>query len=282
MGRYSHAPAYPDPRSSPGAPRPCEIRKAAHGGHGDNGGFDERALPKYDLYDVCFSYNFTNWLPFYWAGYDQTTCYTYVLEDLTDLDEVFAGFAHSKRKNIKKAESQVTVKEDLSPQDFFANHEMTLAKQGQRINYSYDLFERVYQATHQRNAGKTWYAVDENGNLHAAILVVFDVKSAYYLVSTMDPDYRNSGAGTLLIRHAIAWVSKHTRKFDFEGSMIPGVEHSFRKFGARQKPYFRISRNLLPWPVRAYLNRRRLRRQGPEPEAWQRRAGVSRGAISCG
>ena len=28
----------------------------------------------------------------------------YVIEDLSDLDAVFAGFAHAKRKNIKKAD----------------------------------------------------------------------------------------------------------------------------------------------------------------------------------
>src|SRR5580700_10078789 len=33
-----------------------------------------------------FHENFTDWLPFYWRGYSQTTRYTYVLEDLSDLN----------------------------------------------------------------------------------------------------------------------------------------------------------------------------------------------------
>ena len=176
---------------------------------------------------------------------------------------MFAGFAHSKRKNIKKAKSQVTVKQDLSPQDFFANHEMTLAKQGQRINYSYDLLTRVYQATHRRNAGKTWYAVDENGNLHAAILVVFDVKSAYYLVDTMDPDYRNSGAGTLLIRHAIAWVSKHTRKFDFSGFDDPGRRTLVPQVRREAEALLPDQQEPASLAGSAHPNRRRLRRARP-------------------
>ena len=211
------------------------------------------AMPKFDHFSVNFHYNFTNWLPFYWAGYKQTTRYTYVLPDLTDLDRVFSGFAHMKRKNIKKAEKLVEVREDLSAEDFYANHLMTLRKQGKVISYSYELFKRIYDATYGNCSGKTWYAVDSQQNMHAAIFVVFDHKSAYYLISSIDPDYRNSGAVTLLLRDAIAYVSQYTKRFDFEGSMIRGVEFSFRKFGAIQTPYFNISKDNRPLYIKAYL-----------------------------
>jgi len=202
-----------------------------------------QAIPKASVFNVKYHYNFTNWLPFYWAGFRQTTCYSYALEDLCDLEKVFAGFAHSKRKNIKKAESVVEVKEDLPPEDFYANHVLTLGKQGSRIIYSFELFHRLHETTVKRHAGKTWYAVDKDGHLHAAIFVVFDAKSAYFLISTIDPDYRNSGAVSLLIKRAIEYLAPHTRRFDFEGSMIEGVESSFRRFGARQVPYFDITRS---------------------------------------
>jgi len=223
-----------------------------------------KAIPKVSVFNVSYHYNFTNWLPFYWAGFRQTTCYSYALEDLSDLEKVFAGFAHSKRKNIKKAESVVEVKEDLPPTDFYANHVLTLGKQGSRIIYSSSLFRRLHAATEQRNAAKTWYAVDKDGHMHAAIFVVFDAKSAYFLISTIDPDYRNSGAATLLVKRAIEYLAPHTRRFDFEGSMIEGVENSFRRFGARQVPYFAITRSnaamaqLLAW--RQVLKKLQMRR----------------------
>lgn len=208
-------------------------------------------MPKFGYFSMNFNYNFTNWLPFYWARYQQTTRYTYVIDDLTDLDKVFANFAHSKRKNIKKAEQLVTVRNDLFPDDFYANHAMTLGKQGESIGYNYDLFRAIHNAAIENSAGKIWYAIDEHENIHAAIFVVFDSKSAYYLISTIDPEYRTSGAATLLLRDAIAWVSQYTKRFDFEGSMIRGVEHSFRRFGAVQTPYFSIARDNRPLPVKA-------------------------------
>lgn len=204
-----------------------------------------KAIPKVSYFNMYAHYNITNWLPFYWAGYRQTTCYSYVLYDLNDLEMVFGRFAHSKRKNIKKAARMLEVKENLPAKEFYANHKLTLSKQGRSISYSSSLFYRLYEATHQRNAGKTWYTVDRDGNLHAAIFVVFDSKSAYYLISTIDPEFRNSGASTLLIKRAIEYLAPFTQRFDFEGSMIEGVENSFRRFGARQIPYFAITRSNL-------------------------------------
>jgi len=45
-----------------------------------------------------------------------------------------------------------------------------------------------------------------------------------------------------LVKEIIKYVSNYTNKFDFEGSMIEGIENSFRQFGAIQKPYFAISK----------------------------------------
>lgn len=211
------------------------------------------AIPKFSYFSIRFHYSFSNWLPFYWAGYQQTTRYTYVIENLTDVDKVFSNFAHSKRKNIKKAEQLVTGGSDLSAEDFYANHVMTLNKQGESISYKYDLFKRIYDAAIENSAGKIWYAIDGQENIHAAIFVIFDGKSAYYLISTIDPDYRNSGAATLLLRDAIAYASQYTRRFDFEGSMIRDVEHSFRKFGGVQTPYFSITKDNRSLLVKASL-----------------------------
>ncbi len=209
------------------------------------------AIPKFNYFSVNFHYNFTNWLPFYWAGYKQTTRYTYAIGDLTDMDKVLSNFAHSKRKNINKAKQLVAVYTDLPTEHFYANHVLTLRKKGEFISYKYDLFKRIHDAALKNSAGKIWYAIDGQENIHAAIFVIFDSKSAYYLISTIDPDYRNNGAATLLLKEAIEYVSQYTKRFDFEGSMIRDVEHSFRKFSAVQTPYFSIKKDNRSLPVKS-------------------------------
>jgi len=199
-------------------------------------------LPRYDYYVQNWHYSRINWLPLYWMNFSQTTRYTYVLKDISNIDSVVANFEHSKRKNIKKSEKIVTVVFDVSAREFYNNHELTLRKQGQKISYSFDLFERLYNAGYKNNAAKTIAAFDEAGNMHAALFVVWDKDSAYDLISTIDPDFRTHGAASLLVREAVEYVSQFVNKFDFEGSMIEPVERSFRQFGAEQIPYFSITK----------------------------------------
>jgi lipid II:glycine glycyltransferase (peptidoglycan interpeptide bridge formation enzyme) len=199
-------------------------------------------LPRFGFFDQNFHYSIQNWLPFYWKDFEQTTRYTYIIDDLTDLNSVFSNFSHAKRKNISKAEKIVDVKFDLSAEDFYENHKLTLKKQGKKISYSFSLFEKLYNSCYARNSGRTIYSTDKQGNIHSALFVIWYEKSAYDLISTIDPDFRNSGSATLLIREIIKYVSDKTEKFDFEGSMIEGVEQSFRQFGTVQKPYFNIQK----------------------------------------
>ncbi len=199
-------------------------------------------LPCYDFFCVNFDYRYTNWLPFYWQGFSQTTNYTYIIEDISNVEEVYRNFDRSKKKNIKKAQEFIEVGFDLPCSDFYENHRMTLQKQGKKISYSYELFRDLYEAVYREDCGRVIHGCDQQGRLHAAHLVVWDKTSAYDLISTIDPDYRDSGASTLLVYKMIQELSDKVKIFDFEGSMMEGVENSFRKFGTVQKPYFQVFR----------------------------------------
>lgn len=197
-------------------------------------------LPHFDFFITTFDYLYRNWLPFYWKGFKQSTFYTYILPDISNIDSVLENFDRSKKKNIRKAEKEVEVFFDLSCKAFYENHVMTLSKQGQNISYSFSAFQDIYTAAYSHNQGRTIYCKDKNGNIHAALFVVWDKQCAYDLISTIDPDFRNSGAASLLVYEMIKYLSDKVASFDFEGSMIEGVETSFRKFGAVQTPMMRI------------------------------------------
>lgn len=199
-------------------------------------------IPKVDYFYQHWHLSRTNWLPFYWKKYSQTTRYTYVIPDISDVNVVFSNFDAAKKKNVKKSNSIVKVKKDITAKEFFDNHKMTLALQNRDISYSYELFEKIYSGAYQRDSGMTIAAYDSDDNLHAALFIVWDKNSAYDLISTIDPRFRSSGAASLLVKEAIGILSGKTKAFDFEGSMIESVERSFRQFGAEQTPYFAISK----------------------------------------
>jgi Acetyltransferase (GNAT) domain len=198
------------------------------------------ALPTFDVFAQNFHPDLTNWLPFYWKGFTQTTSYTYVIEDLTDLARVFSAFGAGKKGDIKKAQKQVQVTRDLTVRDLYQHLELSLAAKGEVPSYPSSLLERIHEACLSRSQGRIYAAVDANGDVHAAIFVVWDRASAYLLVSSIHPAHRASGAGSLLIWQSIQDSAAVTKQFNFEGSMIESIERSYRAFGGTQMTYSHI------------------------------------------
>ncbi len=199
------------------------------------------ALPRFDLFRQSFAPEVTNWLPFYWRGFSQTTRYTYRL-DLTDRASLWTALRENIRREIRKAEKIVVVRNDLDIDCFARVWALTFARQGTRLPVSIDLLRRVDLACAQRNCRRMFFAEDVHGRIHAAAFLVWNENCAYYLIGGGDPSLRNSGAGSLVMWEAIAFASTVSRQFDFEGSMIESIERFFRAFGGRPVSFFSISR----------------------------------------
>lgn len=200
-------------------------------------------LPKYDSFQQNWSYQNQNWLPFYWQGFEQTTGYTYVLEDLSDLEVVFSGFQDKVRTDIRKAEGRnnLTVDAAAPLDDFIELNQQVFQRQGLNMFDSPQYIKQIVGALQASNSVRWFVAYDEQKRPHAGVLIVWDSQSAYYIMGGGDPALRNSGATSLCMWEAIKFASTVASRFDFEGSMIEPVERFFRGFGAVQKPYFKIS-----------------------------------------
>ena len=198
------------------------------------------SLPSFDYFNQSFYYTYTNWLPFYWKGFKQTTRYTYVLENIENPELIFKQFAHSKRKNILRSEKLLTIKQDLSVDEFYNFHKICLEKEGKKIDYSLSLLTNLIEAAYIHKSGKIIYATDNEGRIHSALFTIWNRVSSFNLINPIDPEQRNSGSSSLLIKEMINYVKDKTNRFDFEGSMDPYISESFRRFGATQKPYFVI------------------------------------------
>ena len=199
-------------------------------------------IPNCDYFCQNFHYSITNWLPFYWHGFTQTTRYTYIIENLMDLDKVWAEFQENIRTDIRKARKRVKVRKDLDIEHFLNINSLTFQRQGKSLPYSRELVRRLDSACVEHQARRIFFAEDAQGQIHAAIYIVWDENSAYYLMGGANPELRNSGATSLLLWEGIQFAATVTQKFDFEGSMIESVERFFRAFGARQIPYFQLTR----------------------------------------
>ena len=199
-------------------------------------------LPTFTSFNQNFHYSITNWLPFYWKGFQQTTKYTYVIEDLSDLDKVYLNFKKQLRKEIRKIECCINVSFEDDIEKFFEINKLTYERQNKPIPYSLDFIKRIDSLCRELNCRKIFFAIDQNNNIHSALYLIWDANSAYDLMGGTDPKHKSSNAKSLITWEAIKYAAQVTKSFDFEGSMMQNVEQFNRGFGAVQKQYFNISK----------------------------------------
>lgn len=198
---------------------------------------------KIDYFEQNFHYSVTNWQPFHWKGFKQTTRYTYLIKDISNTEAVYNSFSYAKRKQIKKTETDFYVDSSIKAEVFYELHKHCLTVDRKKISYSKCLFQSIYDASIQKGQGSIIGVYDMNNNLHAALFIVWDRHTAYNLISAINPIYKSSGASTRIVWEAIKFLSNKTTIFDFEGSMIEGVAQSFQQFGTNQVSYFNISKS---------------------------------------
>lgn len=165
---------------------------------------------------------------------------TYRIEDLGDLDAVRKRYSENKRRQIRKAAALELV--EVEPERFYAFHEECLKAQGKEIAYSETFFRSLDAACEAHEAREILGLQDANGALHAAVYLVFDKNTCYFLIPCYAPQFGSSGAGARIVDEAIAFASEHSQAFDFEGSMILGVANHYAQFGSTPAYFYEVER----------------------------------------
>ncbi len=212
-------------------------------------------LEQYPHFLQNFHSDITDWLPFYWAGYKQTTRYSYLLKNIGDKDQLWKNLSSNICRNIINARDKegITVRKGIPTEDFMRINAQSYERQKLSVKGDPRLLRKLIARCRERNQGDLWGGYDDKGRLHAAVFIVWHPGCAYYLAGGGDPEFRSSGAYSLVLWEAIHFVSDKTDTFDFEGSMLAGVEHYFRKFGTMQTPYFTITRGNISLLYKAWL-----------------------------
>jgi hypothetical protein len=195
---------------------------------------------RFSYYDQNFQPSITNWLPFFWKGFSQSTRYTYQIEDISDTEKCFQEFSYAKKKQISKAIKNLSIDFNLSGEMFYDELQQNLKSLHKTVYYSKELFLKLYTDCISRNQGCIITARDSQMKIHAANFIVWDNNCTYNLISTINQELKSSGASSLVVWEALKLGSSKTKVFDFEGSMNENIENSFRQFGSIQIPYFRI------------------------------------------
>lgn len=206
---------------------------------------------KIDVYEQQFHYRFWNWLPFFWNQYTAITRYTYVFDNLEDIDAIWDCMSTNIRKKIRKGQRNAEIKKGLHPKAFYEEHEKVYLKQGLQCPFSIEQWETLYQACSEHGVCEILYALESEGNVASVLFLVWDEESVYQLLGGSMPAYQNLDTYDALIWEGIQFAAAKGLKYDFEGSVIKRISKSFREFGGEPKPYFRIRKVFNPEIMRA-------------------------------
>ena len=197
-------------------------------------------LPPFHFANFRFSTALTDWQPFYLTRFQQTTRYTYRL-DLKNTDTLFSNFNQNTQRNIRKAKQSFQISESNDLGIFLTISDLTFKRQKLKSPIPHSVWRKVDALLLKNNQRKILFAENTEGVVEAAVYIVFDKNTAYYLAGGATENGRKQGAMHLLLSQAIKDAqTKSIDVFDFEGSMLQGVESFFRGFNATLTPYFRI------------------------------------------
>lgn len=183
---------------------------------------------------------------YFWKDFKVIPNYTYRLNLKTKTEQaLFEGLSIERQKSLRKAEKdEVKVVPSIDWTTIESLVLNTYARKGKKTDVMI-----IKNILHDfSKTGKVFaFLAFYNNTACATTVCVFDNNTAYYLLGGYDEKNKHQGAGVACLWNSILHAKKLGLEiFDFEGSMIPGVEQYFRDFGGDLVPYFTINKAWLP------------------------------------
>ncbi|NOR87085.1 MAG: peptidoglycan bridge formation glycyltransferase FemA/FemB family protein, partial [Bacteroidales bacterium] len=120
-----------------------------------------------DVVTFCTHQNFTDWLPFKWKGFQQTTRYTYII-DYKDKDEkeLWAGLSRGRKEPIKQANNNgITISFTQNIQQLYELESKSYKRQGLKFSLSYEFLQRIDHEINKRKLRKIFIASNKDGKI---------------------------------------------------------------------------------------------------------------------
>jgi len=201
-----------------------------------------KELKNINSFDYYFHPSFTNWIPLSWNGFTQQNRYTYRISNRDkSIEEIHSNFHGNIKNDIKNAKKeQVTIKQDIPFEELWSLVNKTFIRQGSKSPFNQ---EKLKYFTHKLKENDTFIsfgAYNNEGTCIAVCALVHEEKSSYLLLNGIDIENQVRGANTYMLHESIKYFHPKCEYYDFEGSMLLGVEQFYRRFGGELTPYMKI------------------------------------------
>lgn len=165
-----------------------------------------------------------------------------------------AGFHSHLKRQLKKAQNLRWV--ENPPLDAFMA--FLIEELGKKANLPPVFYQRARQLLSAPALNWKRYAVYNSQQEILAVCALFEPeKLSIYQLAAGSEAGKKVGAMPFLVAECLKSRCGSGRIFDFEGSMIPGLQRFYSEFGAKPYIYTRVIYNRLPWPLSRWKDGKR-------------------------
>lgn len=207
---------------------------------------------------IAFPSEVVDLQPFIWAKYKVIPNYTYRIDLNLNLEQITSNFDPKNRNVINKAlKENVTVSfNTLKKENLYTFFKNSLDTTG--ANVYTDELENIFKRFSDDDNSFSAEAWKEDKCI-GVVFCIYDKNTCYYLLGGIDKTSGVGGINNLLVLRSIEKAKeKGCKIFDFEGSMLKGVEKFFRSFGGELVPYYTVNKASLPLEIVLKLKKREL------------------------
>ena len=196
--------------------------------------------------------------PFIWEKYKVIPNYTYRIDLKKSMEEINSNFDPKNRNVINKAiKENIEILENTeSSEDLYIFFYNSLKSAKANI-YNKELKNIFYSFSDRGNSFSI--TAKKGKTVLGMVFCVYDKENCYYLLGGVDKNSGIKGVNNLLIQRSIERAKAlQCKTFDFEGSMLVGVEKFFRSFGPELVPYYTANKAKLPLEMLLKFKKREL------------------------
>lgn len=196
--------------------------------------------------------------PFIWSKYKVVPNYTYRIDLTQSLETIVSNFDSKNRNAINKAikDGVEVSRNKLNADELFTFLKNSLTDAGANV-YGHELNGIFKKFASPDNSFSM--EARHNGELKGVVFCIHDFHTCYYLLAGLKKGDRPGGINNLLVQHSIQYAKElGCTVFDFEGSMLKGVEKFFRSFGPELYPYYTVNKGHLPIELLLKFKKREL------------------------
>jgi len=204
-------------------------------------------LPECARIHQILDWRITDALAFSARGFAVSVHFTIQIPPVISEREVWNSMRPNTRNLIRRAAENLTVAAILDIEEFVRFYDVNL--QGRQSGNMYGrVMRKLVEEFIRRDTGLLLGAYDQHRSLAAAIALVWDQSTMYYLLSSRSAQAHH-GAVSLLLWAAIKVAREGTLVFDFDGIGTPGILRFLSGFGGRLGQRFEVERLRMDYAV---------------------------------